>query len=406
MSSEPLQAIKIDDKWISVASFKKVHPGGAKIIESCVGHDATEAFYALHSQDAISMMESFKDISSKVPASYEAAAATDISDLTRDFRRLRASLLAEGVFDRDYLQDLKLSSIIVALAATGTALAWSYPVVATVLIALALQQAGWLGHDYQHGRGRFCKSLDWFFAIGIAGFSCRWWSAKHNTHHVFTNTHEDLDIANDPVLHLFIPEKEEDDFWARRYQHYYYHMAYAFLYFSWSMQSIMFAWANKLYFELAILALHYTWFACLPLNVALGSILLGGWLVAEVVTATHQSEEIIDGVSHDFVGVQYRTTRDVVMDSSVMNWLWGGMQHQLVHHLFPTLPRYKYSQVTPRIAALAKKHGVEYRTASMSEILVMNYETMRLFSLPVGTKAHLSRFVPPTTLQSQAAKST
>jgi hypothetical protein len=34
----------------------------------------------------------------------------------------------------------------------GFALAWSMPVVATVLLAVAMQQAGWLGHDMTHAR--------------------------------------------------------------------------------------------------------------------------------------------------------------------------------------------------------------------------------------------------------------
>ena len=34
----------------------------------------------------------------------------------------------------------------------GTMLAYSHPLVAIFLIGLGMQQAGWLGHDFVHGR--------------------------------------------------------------------------------------------------------------------------------------------------------------------------------------------------------------------------------------------------------------
>jgi fatty acid desaturase len=30
-----------------------------------------------------------------------------------------------------------------------------------------------------------------------------------------------------------------------------------------------------------------------------------------------------------------------VCSNPFSEWLWGGMQYQLEHHLFPTMPRYK-----------------------------------------------------------------
>ncbi len=38
--------IKIDDKWYDFTSFKKIHPGGEKILKKYKNKDATEAFYA------------------------------------------------------------------------------------------------------------------------------------------------------------------------------------------------------------------------------------------------------------------------------------------------------------------------------------------------------------------------
>lgn len=75
-------------------------------------------------------------------------------------------------------------------------------------------------------------------------FSSEWWSNKHNTHHVHTNqVGVDLDIANDPILHLYIPPPDKE-FPLRPYQHLYYHIVYAFLYVSWRAQSFQYAWSR------------------------------------------------------------------------------------------------------------------------------------------------------------------
>ena len=70
------------------------------------------------------------------------------------------------------------------------------------------------------------------------------------------------------------------------------------------------------------------------------------------------------------------------MDSVAANYLWGGMQFQLVHHLFPTMPRYNYARVVPLLTEFAKRNVIEYRTATATEIFRMNYETMKRYAAP------------------------
>ena len=50
----------------------------------------------------------------------------------------------------------------------------------------------------------------------------------------------------------------------------------------------------------------------------------------------------------EFVHAQFRSTRDAVCSNPFSEWLWGGMQYQLEHHLFPTMPRYRYPALVPR----------------------------------------------------------
>ena len=53
-------------------------------------------------------------------------------------------------------------------------------------------------------------------------------------------------------------------------------------------------------------------------------------------------------------------------------YVWGGMQYQLEHHLFPTLPRYKYRQLVPLVRKFAEENGIEYRATGQWEIIKDN----------------------------------
>ncbi len=53
-----------------------------------------------------------------------------------------------------------------------------------------------------------------------------------------------------------------------------------------------------------------------------------------------------------FFYAQYRSTRDAVCSNPFSEWLWGGMQYQLEHHLFPAMPRYKYPRLVAQVRAL------------------------------------------------------
>ena len=52
--------------------------------------------------------------------------------------------------------------------------------------------------------------------------------------------------------------------------------------------------------------------------------------------------------------VNYATGTDLV------DFLHGGLNYQIEHHLWPNLPLSKYQQAQPRVKALCEKHGVPY----------------------------------------------
>jgi len=378
-SSAPL-LVKFNDKWVNLEIWKASHPGGSAALDRYAGKDATDAFMSLHSKEAVEKLTKLKSV---VADRNLEESCGKTSSFSLAFRQFRARIEQEGMLQRKWHIDAFYIGLMLFWCVLGYVLAERSPLLGMLFLGLGMQQAGWIGHDYTHGRGRASIIIGHALSGLINGFSRSWWSEKHNKHHVHPNqAGVDDDIANDPILHLYVPDTADNDFVFRPYQHFYYHFAYMFLYASWRAQSLISAYKTRNWFELSLIVTNYAILATLPLSVVIGSILIGGFLVAEIVTATHQSEDMLPSISHEFALDQFRTTRDVHMESTVANYLWGGMQYQLIHHLFPTMPRYYYPSMIPKIKQFASENGVEYRTAGAIEIFRMNYETMQKFAQP------------------------
>lgn len=307
------------------------------------------------------------------------------SKLDHEYRQFRDKLESEGWFKRNLLGELCYIVPIMALFIYGTFIASSSPVLASILLGLAMQQSGWLGHDMIHARNSVWN--DWaglYFTGWSAGFYRWYWSRKHNTHHVFTNhigTDTDIDLI--PIFWQWKPTVDEDQP-QRRWQHWYYLPIYSALFASWRMQSISFMLTRGQYFRLATIILpNYIWLATLPWKVAIASILLSGWFVAVVVTLSHETEEMVDeGDMKSFVAAQLDGTKDIYTPDPFSEWFCGGMQYQVIHHLFPQMPRYKYAYVAPVVEEWAKKiKGINYKKESLSEALTTHFDHLKDIAL-------------------------
>lgn len=65
------------------------------------------------------------------------------------------------------------------------------------------------------------------------------------------------------------------------------------------------------------------------------------------------------------------------------------MQYQLEHHLFPTMPRYKYRSLVPRMQKWAKEQGLSHRSSPAWSMVVDNYRNYaRVAELPAQPGAN------------------
>lgn len=378
----PKCVMRIGDSWYDCTAWRNSHPGGAQMCDEFHGKDATDAFYSLHSKEAEQKLKRMKALPLKdgdVPR----------DQVSQNFEKLVRQLKQEGWFERVWLIDFCRNIIpVILLCVIGTYYSYSNPLLATILIGFGMQQGGWLAHDFTHARGKFSRFLANTLGGLINAFSVEWWSNKHNSHHVFVNRKGmDADIHNEPVLFLWVPDVSEDTKY-RPYQHFFYLFAYALLYVSWRMQSLRFALGSGNKTELALMAVNYLWLLLLPWKVALGSVIFGGFTVAVVVTANHQTEEMIEhDEPYNYIVDQYRATRGVHCADPFFEWFFGGMQYQLEHHLLPMVPRYRYPKARTILRKFSEENQLPFHVDGVWKVALLNFQVMRKNAVSPATNS-------------------
>jgi fatty acid desaturase len=73
---------------------------------------------------------------------------------------------------------------------------------------------------------------------------------------------------------------------------------------------------------------------------------------------------LTDAEQLDFVRRQVLTSRNVA-GSRPVDWVLGGLNYQIEHHLFPNMPRPNLRHAQPLVRAFCQQHGLPYTEASL-----------------------------------------
>lgn len=383
--------IVIKNKVYDVSEFGNVHPGGS-VIFTQGGRDATDVFTSFHATSTWSFLKQFHigDVVDQTSCPVDSS-----ESLLQDFRNLRQSLLKQGLFRADpfyyfWKTSFNLSILVSVLALLNAHDSWKHLLPAAFLLGLFFQQMGWLAHDFCHHQ--VFKNRIWnnFFAYifgnVLQGFSCDWWKSKHNTHHAATNEIDakhcaiDPDIDTLPLL-AWSPEMlatlETSERALVRYQHILFFPILFFARFSWAQQSYSHAFAKFLsqkdLIEFPLILIHYIWhfgiaFAFLsPLKAILFLLIcqaVSGFMLGLAFVQSHNGMEIY-GDAKDFVTAQVISTRDI-RHSTFVDFFMGGLNYQIEHHLFPTMPRHNLRKAQIAVKVLCEKYELPYEECSMT----------------------------------------
>ena len=375
----------IENKIYDLTSWVHKHPGGVKIIEEFNNKDCTDYFYAIHSNKARTMLKQFKtqeiEESEKIPPSKHML--------------LMKSLETQGFFDPNYCKEACQILHTVSLCILASFLNFTNPFLASICLGFGFLTALWSAHSMEHSRNSPMKQIGHIFSYLILGYSSTWWNNKHTRHHLSTNEVDyDCDIQLMPIIYLWAPTKKTDS-WMRPFQKIYFSVLYTALHIKWKFDSVWITIAERKYYEISLFIIHYIWlFSIFSWRTHLFSLVICGTLLSWIVSSSHQSEEkLFDKVwteknqkifkkyqIHDYAEHQLKTTRNINIQNDFIDYVCGGMQYQIEHHLFPRVPLYNLPKIKPIVQEFCKDHGYEYKEESIFKILSRNARTICHFA--------------------------
>jgi len=418
--------IIINNKVYDVTSWLPRHPGGGHLILNMAGQDCTEEFKIFH------LEPNYKYLKLYLVGQIKESEQVERTTLAKDIDNIVEDLKKRGAFLTDGWLYVRLSSIIILLVAlslysvTHTD-SYAWVSLGAVFLGLAWQQLAFIGHDLGHHVVTHEMKQDDFISIFagnlIQGISLAWWKHNHNTHHVLTNSIEhDPDIQHLPFMAVspkffkslystyynrimkfdalgkfFIP-----------YQHFWFYIVMSFARFNLYAQSFIFnlvgpgSRSDKRNIELLSLAGFWCWLSFLLYTLpSLSHILLflfishaTAGIVHVQITINHFSMSSYEGVpqhsfeSDGYIKSQLTTTTNIDCPPW-LDFLQGGLQFQIEHHLFPHVTRSHFRYLKKRVEELCAKHGLTYVSKSFWRA---NYDVL-VHLRETGKQARISEFL-------------
>ena len=316
------------------------------------------------------------------------ASSTSPAHLSRhtggsDFAALAHEIKQHGLLARRrgyYWTRIVLNLVVFAAGCVAFVLigdSW-WQLVTAVFFAVMFTQLSFIGHDAGHKqifRGRRANDTTGYLHACLVGLSYDWWVGKHSRHHANPNHEEhDPDLAMAALAFTRGQGAGTRGFlrWMARYQ--------AFLFFPlllleglnlhWS--SLRFVWrgggrARKL--ESFLLVVHVAVYLA-----AVFTVLSPGTAVAFVLV--HQAAwgvymgcsfapnhkgmpTVAEGHQLDFLRKQVLTSRNVT-GGRLVDFVLGGLNYQIEHHLFPSMPRPNLRRAQRVVERFCTGNGIAY----------------------------------------------
>ena len=309
------------------------------------------------------------------------------------YRRLRRLVIEAGLMERRYGYYLGRTLLSFGFLAVGIAVAIMVPsgfwwgALTAVVLGFAISQITMLGHDCGHHQifararpnwvlGSVCFSL----IVGVSFWS---WRTRHNVHHVETNDEDD-----DPDLSFggLFTLNEQDAASRRglsrlvvRYQ------AWLFVPVVMAVLSIVMrieGWRVALFelrgsrraIELGVLALNAVlwlaptyWLGWGWLGVFAGTQAVGGLYLGLTIAPNHKGMPTwAHGTKLTFLERQVLGSRNI-LPGPIAEFMYGGLNYQIEHHLFPTMPRANLGAAHRIVRPFCEAQGLPFEAASVWE---------------------------------------
>ncbi|MCP2271125.1 fatty acid desaturase family protein [Actinokineospora diospyrosa] len=302
---------------------------------------------------------------------------------TSDFATLTGIIRGAGLLERRhgyYAATIGLTLVVFAAGCVGFVLlgdSW-WQLGTAVFFAVMSTQLAFLGHDAGHRQilrsGRANDRVGRVMG-GLVGISYGWWMGKHTRHHANPN-HEDEDPDLDIPILAFTRGQTLDRGgfvrWTAKNQ--------AALFFplllleglSLHWTSVQAVWRGGIKgrrVDAVVLAAHIVVyltavFLVLSPPVAIAFIavhqgLFGVYMGCSFAPGHKGMPTYTDATALDFLRKQVLSSRNI-RGGVWVDFALGGLNHQIEHHLFPSIPRVNLRRARPLVREFCDQRGIEY----------------------------------------------
>jgi sphingolipid 8-(E)-desaturase len=321
-------------------------------------------------------------------------------EIVRKYRLLGERIKAKGLYQCNYWNYLaEVVRYCLFFSASMLLLRMGWYKTSALLLGLFWHQLVFTAHDAGHMGITHNFHIDTCIGILIAdflgGLSMGWWKRNHNVHHIVTNSPEhDPDIQHMPlfaVSHRFI-ESLRSTYYDHvmtydpaaklliRLQHHLYYIILGFGRFNLYRLSWMHIFLRQAprkgpswwhyWLEVVGHIFFWTWFGYGILYKSLPT----GWdrfmylMISHIatspvhvqITLSHFCMSTADlGEKESFPQKMLRTTMDVDCPPWI-DFIHGGLQFQVIHHLFPRIPRHNLRRTQKMVQDFCNDVNIPY----------------------------------------------
>jgi fatty acid desaturase len=261
-----------------------------------------------------------------------------------------------------------------------------------LLLAIASGQIALLAHDVGHRQGFRGRRLNLFGRIFwgnlLLGVSYSWWNSKHNQHHATPNHIDDDPDIQFPMLVFSADQIAKKRQFLRpliAIQAYLFFFLLPFQAINMRINSVSHLFSGRArtpVLQATMMSVHVVLYVALLVQLGSWPLALGFLAIHQAATGLYQSSVFASNhkgmplIRKDerlgFLREQVITSRNVTGRPLTDFW-YGGLNYQVEHHLFPTMPRNRLAEAQPIVREFCAEYGIPYHStglfASYREIL-------------------------------------
>ncbi|MFG1628308.1 fatty acid desaturase family protein [Kribbella sp. NPDC049227] len=316
-----------------------------------------------------------------------------------DFSPLLREIKTAGLLERRtaaYAMAIGINVALMGITWAGIAVLGSswWVLLLALPLGILTTRAAFFGHDAGHQQIAGSRKLhDWIGMLHgnlLLGMSYGWWNDKHNRHHANPN-HTDKDPDVGEGILVWTREqasgREGLEGWLSRNQARIFFPLLTLEGFNLKVSSINFLLKRRRESktELGLMAAHLgLYFGALFVIMSPGQAVLFalihhmifGLHLGSVFAPNHKGMEMPDDDTNwGHLEKQVLTSRNV-NGGIVIDWMMGGLNYQIEHHLFPSMPRANLRFAQPIVREYCERIGMPYVSTGLIDSYRMGLRHM------------------------------